>query len=444
MLQKNHLMTTPGRTALLAMLACILIYTGAGASTTPSHQDDMPAHVESLRDEILGGDGYVSVEKAWREYLALNPESAIARVEIARAIRYGRGWDSEERKELIREALAIDPECPEALDEFTGIVRNENEGTTADKNDRVVTLLERAVKSAPRWPVPHFGLWSACVLLGRVDQAEDHLRALIEKGAFPPPLLDFGYNMLMSAAPNAIVFTNGDNDTYPPLALQAAAGIRPDVSIINLSLLNIPEYAIEVFPESLGDESPFSKDELERIEKNSNTVYKETGRFRAGQIVEALLEKLRQGEYAGPVSFALTVTPSHLDNCGCKVELEGLLWRVTDRAAGPGDSIRGIDGPRTLRLYQSKFRMDSATDLGFRWTPTSAVRMIVKNYPALLSQAAEGSAEEGDLEGARYALREAIRLLEFHGEKERVVEMAEYWKELDPENAEPDRWLTRK
>lgn len=94
-----------------------------------------------------------------------------------------------------------------------------------------------------KWLNPKFAAIGAtiiCLLVAPILMAsqewDDHNRS--EKVT----ARDLAKNYLNTCAPNAILFTYGDNDTYPLWYVQEVENFRPDVRIVNLSLFDTDWY----------------------------------------------------------------------------------------------------------------------------------------------------------------------------------------------------------
>ncbi|MET0392112.1 MAG: DUF2723 domain-containing protein [Chitinophagaceae bacterium] len=103
-----------------------------------------------------------------------------------------------------------------------------------------VTYLGRAISSGGQnWKLLNIGTAVLCLLVPAImaqQEWDDHDRS--SKTLAP----DLAKDYLESCAPNAIIFTFGDNDTYPLWYAQEVEGVRPDIRIINNSLLGIDWY----------------------------------------------------------------------------------------------------------------------------------------------------------------------------------------------------------
>lgn len=98
-----------------------------------------------------------------------------------------------------------------------------------------------AVRAVSRTSIRTAGLTASVItllvpVLMAAQEWDDHDRS--EKLLAP----DLAKNYLNSCPRNAILFTYGDNDTYPLWYAQEVEGVRPDLRIINTSLLGIDWY----------------------------------------------------------------------------------------------------------------------------------------------------------------------------------------------------------
>lgn len=102
-------------------------------------------------------------------------------------------------------------------------------------------------------------------------QNEEEARKEIKPGLYNKMYINLAKEYLSTCEKNAILFTNGDNDTYPLLYVQAQYNYRSDVKIVNISLLNTDRYIDLIQKNTFGAVPVKISFEHKHYEKSTNS-----------------------------------------------------------------------------------------------------------------------------------------------------------------------------
>jgi hypothetical protein len=211
---------------------------------------------------------------------------------------------------------------------------------------------------------------------------------IYEQRILSRPLQDFAYNMLIGLPEGSILLTNGDYDTFPPLALQAGMNFRTDVVVVNHYYLNIPAYV-----DSLLSEHAFL-----RPAGPWKTEAGKEGGGASRAIMKRWLSERKVSLY-----FAPTVNMKDID-----LDLKPVTEGLCRRAGG-----KGIATDEAARLVLERYRLDSATDWDFAWDLAPTVSNIIGvNYVASLGDLALRDGVSHDMRCK--LLDKAAAIAEFH------------------------------
>ena len=342
---------------------CVFVLTSSVLGCRKTVEEiSRPENIQSLRTVAYDRETYVDLARRWKEYYTVFP-SEDAYGNWMCAARYAKDPDY---KELLDEGLSRYPANPVLLF-LSGNIRR-----GAVDNTEGMQYLERAVAMDPSFLDPWFALIIHYMQRDEMEKMDVALRHLLEWNAVSEVIMDYSYNMLAGLRDNAILITNGDNDTYPGWILTRLMNYRPDVQIVNRSLLNFEWYPLEVIRK--GVPRFITSDELNELRTVTEPPFCDTLIVR---LIKAAEREKR------PVYFASTLGSSRtLDPFRESGIVLGLATLVSESPVSHSVEINHI-----AKIWIDEYRTVGLDGWGIQYVVDGhSDKWMVYNYAASLYQ----------------------------------------------------------
>lgn len=393
-----------------SLLLFLFIYTTICQAAAP------PEKIYSITRKDMPLDYYLEQGQLWKAETRKTPTNSEAWFNYYKAARYAnhlsqgaeiKPFDKKAIVEQIQEAI------PETFVQYYTTFAEAPWGEERWEN------LFKAYHTAPNRPETYQSLMTYYELEGDIKKVAEFSQKWYDSGTYSAGILHWNFNLLMSLEDNAIVLTNGDNDTYPIWLLQNVKGIRKDIRSININLLtNVPEYKELIFRE-LGIEDPF--------------VAKTGSVDKSYEVSKFLFEKSKR-----PVYLAITSRNALREKFGDDLYLTGLAFKMSKKSF---DNVAVLKNNFENRFLKDYLWINLQND-----TSISVVNVIGQNYlPAFLTlhrhYVASGETQKAielkdlTLQVAERAGRGA-QMTAYFAESDmesRVIDTAINWKQLEKE-----------
>ena len=314
--------------------------------------------------------------------------------------------------------------------------------------DRWLTLADHEVRDRDYFFVASFVAWGVWVAIGIVDVARTWIptvsgwRRAGASGVFALALIplafnfrastrrqtaevtmarDFAHALLASVPTGGVLFTRGDNDTFPLWYAQQVEGFRADVSVVCLSLAQTRWYierlrSLYDLPSAQVARRPFRAPRDLTFELGTHG----TATIRAGAAIYPadilVIEILRKNAGHRPVAWSISATDalygldSHLVQVGMVLVLPASpadsSRLVGGAAAAPGGTLLDLDASRKLVDSWQFGALEARGPAGL----DANIQAVAGTVAAPITQVGIALAIRGDTVGAIRQLERAVHL----------------------------------
>lgn len=269
--------------------------------------------VVSYTKDYKSNAWYVEQALLWQQALKKDKQNQEAWLNYFMACRYAKltsdDWKSQKQSNKLQDSETISKDAYKAIPETYVGYYLKWKGTNGSHEQ--IDLLEKAYELEPNRPEVYEDL----LAYYEVNRNKEKTKEFAAKLAQQPQSLGIyalNYNIINPLDYNAVLFTNGNNDTYPLWVMQNTQQLRTDVQVINIHLLFKDKFRESIIKEL---KLPAMGKTMQDFE--SNAAY-----------IQALLGHIVK-QCKRPVYFASTVAPSNYEAFQEQLYLEGVALKYS-------------------------------------------------------------------------------------------------------------------
>lgn len=314
--------------SVIIFLVNLLFLTGLTSNVTTPPSSKVPQKIVSIAQEFYEVDYYQSQAELWKIEIDKDQSNADAWINYYRACRFVNMLGGAEQKYNLDEVYS------QLVDHIKGTYEYHYLSYVNGGSD---PSLFHHITAAYELDPDRTDVYSIMINDAVIKQDAEKMKMFNEKwmasGEISPGVLSWNYNSLMSLEPNAILFTHGDNDTYPAWMLQQVKELRTDVEVVNVNFLRKRSYC----------EAIFRKCGIPTYDKNINDELTWENDFSplADHVIKHAIR---------PIQFSVTLPKSMREKYGNNLYTVGLSFKYSNES---------FDNIQVLKdNYENKFLTD--------------------------------------------------------------------------------------